>query len=115
MTLAEVLVRSIRDGDPDIRSLYEMLFSQETRTIETHPVTLTTLVGAAELRARHPKLKLFDAIHLSTALQSRCSHFIKKDRELLRVVDAEGVQMSGPRSLPADEHDALSLRRALSR
>lgn len=113
VTLAEVLVAPVRSGNESICFFYEMLFDAGTRTIDSRPVTLPILKRAAALRARHSKLRLFDAIYLGTAIDARCTHFGTKDRELLKVIAIEHSNGRGIMPIAADEHDARSIRQAL--
>lgn len=113
MTLAEVLVAPIRAQNPELCGIYELLFDNATKTIDARPVTRAILTRAAALRARHGRLKLFDAIHLSTAIDAGCSHFVTNDRDLLKIVEKEWTERAGPSPLAADAHDRDALREAL--
>lgn len=81
MTLAELLVRPIRDGDATMVKVYEDLFST------AGPMTVVAvdrgiLVAAATARAAVPALKLPDAIHLATANRCAITHSASFDKSI---------------------------------
>lgn len=77
LTLAEVLVKPLEDGDLEKQQAYcEALQSSEHLTIAS--VSRDVLIEAAKVRATQ-KLKLPDAIHLATAVQYQCSTFLTND------------------------------------
>ena len=49
-------------------------------------VERSTIILAAHVRAGDKKIKLPDAIHLATAEQSGCTHFLTADKDLLKRV-----------------------------
>jgi predicted nucleic acid-binding protein len=72
----ECLVKPIRVGDAVIRAEYEsFLFAEGLHLL---PVSMATLMRAAELRAdTGPKTP--DAIHAATALEVGCAIFVTND------------------------------------
>ena len=78
LSLAETLVRPLRDGDRRTASEYEQLLAAGGRLIVI-PVSRVVLVEAAGLRAAQPSLKLPDAIHAATALLHGCTTFLTND------------------------------------
>lgn len=81
MTLAEILVKPIQASANDLVTAYrEMIVS--TPGFDVLPVHRAILVGAAELRAHRPALKLPDAIHVATARATSCTYFVSDDRRM---------------------------------
>jgi predicted nucleic acid-binding protein len=83
LTLAEVLVKPIREGNVRIRTAYETAFS-ELSALQVVPVSRHVLQEAARLRAGCG-LKLPDAIHAATAMVSSCTTFLTNDARFLSV------------------------------
>lgn len=81
LTLAELLVRPLRDGNAERVYVYRDLLAA-TGTIDARPVSLDVLVATAQIRADHPSVKLPDAIHLATAEITRCMYFLSADLRL---------------------------------
>lgn len=78
ITLAETLVHPIRNGDELLRLQYEQLLSVTSPWLQVAPISRQTLVLSAQLRAQR-RLKLPDAIHLASAIMTKCSHFLSRD------------------------------------
>ena len=77
LTLAEVLVKPLQEGDLDKQQAYcEAL--QNSESLIVAGVSREVLIEAAQIRANQ-KLKLPDAIHLATAIQYQCSTFLTND------------------------------------
>jgi predicted nucleic acid-binding protein len=78
----EVLVKPLQDGYTEIEMQYRELFaSNAVRLLDaTYPV----FEDAARLRAA-TGLKLPDALHAATALQSGCALFITNDSDFRRI------------------------------
>ena len=84
LTLAEVLVKPLQEGDLDKQQAYcEALQSSESLAVAG--VSREVLIEAAQIRASQ-KLKLPDAIHLTTALQYQCSTFLTNDSQFKETV-----------------------------
>ena len=78
LTLAEALVKPIRDQLPQVRAAYDRLLRQSA-ALTIAPVTRDVLTLAAELRAAVPALKLPDAIHAATSLLRGCTTLLTND------------------------------------
>ena len=74
---AECLVGPARQGDTAIRKVRELF---DRLPISIVPLLAETAVGAAQLRARHPTLRLPDAIVIATAIQHAADHLATTDR-----------------------------------
>lgn len=79
LTLAELLVKPYRENDDSLIDTYEGLILTNS-WLEVVPVVQPTLRYAAVLRSQYPSLKLPDAIHVSTAIGTGCSHILTDDR-----------------------------------
>ena len=91
ISIAEVLVRPIRDGDVEA----QRAFAGAVRShggLTVAPVTRAVLVEAARLRAQSPALKLPDAVHAATALHSGCGVLVTNDDRLGRAA-VPGVEV----------------------
>jgi predicted nucleic acid-binding protein len=77
LTLAEVLVKPLKDQNPTIQQAYKTFLSP-TPALEVVPIGRDILEEAAQWRAT-TRLKLPDAIHLATALRSKCDSFLTND------------------------------------
>jgi predicted nucleic acid-binding protein len=94
LTLAEVLVKPIRDRNPALADIYRARM-RTGRTLEVLPVTRDVLERAAALRAEQVSLKLPDAIHAATALIARCDLFVTNDFRFSSVPGLNPVLLSG--------------------
>lgn len=92
ISLHEVLVKPLRDGDSLLENVYRelLLASEEVRLI---PIELSTVERAAQTRAR-TGLKAPDAIHAATALDASAALFITNDPGFRRVADLPVVVLS---------------------
>lgn len=81
LTLAEVLVQPLRRGDDETADAYRDVLSPRWRMVLVG-VDRPILEAAAAIRARFPRLKLPDAIHVATCVQTGCAAFVSADREL---------------------------------
>jgi predicted nucleic acid-binding protein len=80
ITLAECLVRPVRELNQALIELYlELLTAGSDLFIAG--IDTNVLIEAANVRARH-KIKLPDAIHISTAKLSNCTNFVTNDHRL---------------------------------
>ncbi len=77
LTLAEVLVKPLKDQNPAIQQAYRT-FLTPTAAFDVVSVSRRVLEDAAQWRAT-TKLKLPDAIHLATALHHQCDSFLSND------------------------------------
>jgi len=81
LTAAEVLVHPLRRGDDETAEAYRDILSPRW-PIATLGIDLATLEVAAATRAKFPRLKLPDAIHIATCVRADCGIFVSADREL---------------------------------
>jgi predicted nucleic acid-binding protein len=89
LTLAELLVGPIRDGDDILVNDYQaVLTSGEALAVVA--VDRKTLIEAALLRTMRRSLRLPDAIHVATARLNGCRYLVSDDR---RLPFAPGVQL----------------------
>lgn len=77
LTLAELLVHPYRYQDDIGRQRYDSMI-RPSHWLAVGPVDRQVLTGAAVLRSRY-RLKLPDAVHLSTALHFGCDSFLTGD------------------------------------
>jgi|HubBroStandDraft_5_1064220.scaffolds.fasta_scaffold101169_2 predicted nucleic acid-binding protein len=80
VTLAEVLVHPMREGDHDLADQYRRILLQAKHVV-TLPVSEAIAEQAAELRARHG-LRMPDAIQLATAVSGGATSFLTNDTQL---------------------------------
>ncbi|MGJ3265655.1 MAG: type II toxin-antitoxin system VapC family toxin [Salinarimonas sp.] len=80
LTLAEVIVMPLRDGDAGLLAQYRDLFSQP-ELIACLPITRDVIERSGEIRATDGG-KLADAIHLATAEIGGCKVFLSSDRRI---------------------------------
>lgn len=83
LTLAEVLVKPIADGNAEIQSTYKQVLCSSP-ALQVVSISRDILIQAAELRVTS-KLKLPDAIHAATALSTQCSTFLTNDQRFQSV------------------------------
>ena len=77
LTLAEVLVKPIRDGNAVARDTYTRIL-QSTPSLTVAPVDRAVLLEAARIRSSSA-MKLPDAIHAATALLAGCTTLLTND------------------------------------
>ena len=77
LSIAEVLVKPIRDNKPTLVDIYKRLLDPASK-IRTLPIDRATLLSSADARARFGG-RAFDAIHVATALLAGCTCFITND------------------------------------
>ncbi len=92
LTLLEVLVKPLRDGNTALASLYRTVLLG-TAGFTCLPITRSILESAAQLRAAH-QLKTPDAIHAATALAYGSSMFVSNDMGFRRVPGLPVVVLS---------------------
>lgn len=80
LTLAEVLARPFKLGAMDHVDEYKRIFAGGIAVTQV-PVSRSLLVEAARLRGSNG-LKLADAIHLATAISTKCSVIVSNDAGL---------------------------------
>ena len=94
VTLLEVLVHPIRQGDDALAHQYNDILLSSSN-IATIPVTPVTVQTAAELRAEH-NLKTPDAIQLATAIDHNAAAFLTNDGDFPQV---DGIEILKLRDL----------------
>jgi predicted nucleic acid-binding protein len=90
LTLAEVLVKPIKDQDTTVQQLYRS-FLTASPVLQMAPIARNILEEAAHLRAT-TKLKIPDAIHLATANLNGCDSFLTNDA-LFKTVGTASVKL----------------------
>lgn len=78
LTLAEVLVKPLRDRDAALADSYHRRLTSGP-ALSVVPVSRAVLSAAARIRADHISLKLPDAIHAATALLHGCTTYLTND------------------------------------
>ena len=73
---AECLVKPVREEDPELRRMFDMLFEQSG--IVFLSVSDSILERATLIRAKY-SLKMPDAIHIATALEAPCTAAVMRD------------------------------------
>ncbi len=79
LTLSELLVKPHQTGDDTLIEGYESLILN-SEWLDVRTVDRGVLYYAAVIRAQYHHLKLPDAIHVSSAIGQRCSHFLTDDQ-----------------------------------
>jgi predicted nucleic acid-binding protein len=97
LTLAEILVKPIEEGDDDMVRRYKEVITPG-RELDVLTVDRQILIEAAVMRTMRRSLKLPDAIHVASAHRGKCAHMISDDRRLPFAPGLEVVQL-GPYSL----------------
>ena len=83
LTLAEVLVMPLREGDQRLVNAYQDILIA-SGDYELVTVTAEIATVAADLRARYG-LNTPDSIHVATAIVSNCDAMLTNDRDMKRV------------------------------
>ena len=96
LTIAEVLVKPIRDNDQTLLTIYSELFSSSE--IKLIPTTRLIWEEAAKLRAL-TSLRTPDAVHAVSALLEGCTALVTNDRAFRRIEDMEVIVLQ--EALPA--------------
>jgi predicted nucleic acid-binding protein len=77
LSVAECLVKPLRER-PDLIGMYQLVLDQGVY-FQIASIDSDVIWNSAELRAKSTKLKLPDAMHIATALNQDCSHFLTSD------------------------------------
>ena len=85
-------MKPLRDGNEELAGDY-IAAIQPRRALRVVPVSRVILVAAARMRAA-TALRLPDAIHVATALQSGCTHLVSNDARLRVVPGIDVVILS---------------------
>ncbi|NQT87775.1 type II toxin-antitoxin system VapC family toxin [bacterium] len=86
LTLAEVMVRPVADGNVALQQAYEGMI-HAGGALQVAAVDRAILLNAARLRAAAMALKLPDAIHVATAHACRCTVLLTNDQALSGLSD----------------------------
>lgn len=92
LTVAEVLVKPIRDQLSGLQQSFEQRL-QTSGGLIVAEIDRPILVRAAEIRAVQTTLRLPDAIHLATALETDCKVFLTNDQRI-KSAELEMVYLS---------------------
>ena len=85
LTLAEVLVKPLRDKNMLVAQVYEALLAGSNK-LTVVPISREILRLSAHVRAVARANRLFDSIHVATAMQSGCHAFVTED-DRIRTID----------------------------
>lgn len=85
LTLHEVLVMPLRNGDIELADMYyDLLVSGSI--VFVPDITMGINMKAAELRAVNKGLKYPDAVHLAIANEMSCDAFLTNDKRLYNLI-----------------------------
>lgn len=87
LTLCEVLVPAFRANNTSLLALYRQ-FIEDSGAFELIPTTRDIFIRASLFRAQL-SLKTPDAIHMASAVESRCTAFLTYDKALKAPRDIE--------------------------
>lgn len=93
LTAAELLVKPLQLGRHDLVQICDN-WTISNPYLEVVPVVRGVLKDAAELRARDRGLKLPDAIHMTTAIGTRCRYFLTNDKRIKGQFGVEILDLS---------------------
>lgn len=85
LTLTEVLVRPLREGNDVLRQRYRDILVNNS-DLRLLPITAHIAEMAADLRARY-SLRTPDALHVAAALEVGCDAFLTNDMGIKRVTE----------------------------
>ena len=94
LTLAEVLVVPVRQGDQRLIDLYSDLVTTRDG-LSVIPVTRDVWIQAAAERAS-TAFKLPDAVHIATARRTACEAFLTNDRGFSRLSGMDLLYLDDP-------------------
>jgi predicted nucleic acid-binding protein len=83
IVLTEVLVQPVRNDDISLAERYESVLL-DSNYFHLQHVTVNIARRAAHLRAQY-NLKIPDALHVATAIETGCQAFLTNDRSIQRV------------------------------
>ncbi|MDZ4769586.1 MAG: PIN domain-containing protein [Chloroflexota bacterium] len=88
VSVTETLMKPFADGDNHLAEIYRELLLRNS-IVNTIAVSTDIAERAAQLRARY-RLKMPDALHIATAIESGCDAFLTNDTVFKRV---DGVRV----------------------
>lgn len=86
LTIAEVMPKPLKLHDRALTEKFESFLSSPS-ALMMQPIDRKVLLRAADLQASG-RLKLFDAIHVATALMLGCDYFLTEDDRLGRNLES---------------------------
>ncbi|MCX6644808.1 MAG: type II toxin-antitoxin system VapC family toxin [bacterium] len=92
LTIAEVLVKPMMEGRDDVCNAFDNAI-RDSKSLEVVPVSRDILIEAAKIRASQ-SIRLPDAIHLATAVQSQCSSFLTNDKNIPKITSLKSIYLS---------------------
>lgn len=91
LTLAEVLVKPLRDNNQRLITIYKEIIS-ESGYIKVLPVGRPILERSALMRSVNTRLRLPDAVHLASALLTKSAYVLTNDFRMAQ--DAKGFGLA---------------------
>jgi predicted nucleic acid-binding protein len=85
LTRMECLILPRRRNDHPRETDFNRFFAQ--KYLPFPPVDATSFHRATDLRAKYPKLKTPDALHLASAIEAGCDVFVTNDAQLRAVTE----------------------------
>jgi len=92
LALAECLVKPCADGNSDFQVRYQAAITTRPG-LTVCPVSRSVLIRTAHIRAAH-KVRLPDALHLATALETACDSFLTNDQLVKPIPGITLIQLS---------------------
>ena len=92
ITLLEVLVKPLRDGQSVLADKYKNILTKAAG-IEIFDITIDLAAKAAELRAKY-NLRTPDAIQIATAIDNKVAYFLTNDLRLKSVSEVKLITLS---------------------
>jgi predicted nucleic acid-binding protein len=92
ITLLEVLVKPLREGNTKLADQYKSILTNATG-IEIFEITAEISVKAADLRAKY-RLQTPDAIQMATAILNNANYFLTNDFRLASVPEIKCITLS---------------------
>ena len=92
ITLLEVLVKPLRDGQSVLADKYKNILTKAAG-IEIFDITIDLAAKAAELRAKY-NLRTPDAIQIATAIDNKAAYFLTNDLRLKSVSEVKLITLS---------------------
>jgi len=92
ITLLEVLVKPLKDGESELANNYKEILLNATG-IEMFEVTNSVAIKAAELRAKYG-VKTPDAIQLATAIEHSADYFLTNDFRLKSIDNIRSITLN---------------------
>lgn len=103
LTYAECLVKPLKENDTNSIARYEH-FLVHSDSISLIPISLDILRRASLFRA-HRSIRLPDAIHVATAIESDCKYIISNDKGLPDIENIHIIALDGFSTNKEDDHD----------